>query len=65
MRSQKTAETDAFKQIDEYIGSGHFMFKKDEWKRREKTGTSRIPNTSRGRSRVGPRRRKVVSSRKR
>src|ERR1700738_5005480 len=30
MMPKKTAETDAFKQIDGYIGSGPFIFKKDE-----------------------------------
>ncbi len=36
MMPKKTAETDAFKQIDDYIGSGPFIFKKDEWKPGEK-----------------------------
>jgi peptide/nickel transport system substrate-binding protein len=36
MMPKKTAETDAFKQIDDYIGSGPFVFKKDEWKPGEK-----------------------------
>jgi peptide/nickel transport system substrate-binding protein len=29
---KKVAETDPFKQIDDYTGSGPFTFKKDEWK---------------------------------
>jgi len=33
---KKIAETDAFTQIDNYIGSGPFIFKKDEWKPGEK-----------------------------
>lgn len=36
MMPRKTAETDAFKQIDDYVGSGPFIFKKDEWKPGEK-----------------------------
>jgi peptide/nickel transport system substrate-binding protein len=36
MMPKKTAETDAFTQIDNYIGSGPFIFKKDEWKPGEK-----------------------------
>ena len=36
MMPKKVAETDAFKQIDTYIGSGPFVFKKDEWKPGEK-----------------------------
>ena len=36
MMPKKTAETDAFKAIDDYIGSGPFIFKKDEWKPGEK-----------------------------
>ncbi|MSP76228.1 MAG: ABC transporter substrate-binding protein [Rhodospirillaceae bacterium] len=36
MMQKKTAETDAFKQIDDYIGSGPFVFRKDEWKPGEK-----------------------------
>ena len=36
MMPKKIAETDAFKQIDDYIGSGPFIFKKDEWKPGEK-----------------------------
>jgi len=33
---KRIAETDPFKQIDEYVGSGPFVFKKDEWKPGEK-----------------------------
>jgi len=36
MMPKKIAETDAFTQIDNYIGSGPFIFKKDEWKPGEK-----------------------------
>ena len=36
MMPKRIAETDPFKQIDEYIGSGPFIFKKDEWKPGEK-----------------------------
>jgi peptide/nickel transport system substrate-binding protein len=32
MMPKKMAETDAFTQVDDYIGSGPFIFKKDEWK---------------------------------
>lgn len=31
MMPERIAKTDPFKQIDEYIGSGPFMFNKDEW----------------------------------
>ena len=31
MMPKRMAETDPFKQIEEHIGSGPFMFKKDEW----------------------------------
>ncbi len=31
MMPERIAKTDPFKQIEEYIGSGPFMFKKDEW----------------------------------
>ncbi|WP_255468824.1 ABC transporter substrate-binding protein [Reyranella sp. CPCC 100927] len=33
---KRMAETDAFKAVDEVIGSGPFIFKKDEWKPGEK-----------------------------
>src|SRR5512139_895859 len=36
MMPKKMAEVDAFKQIDDYIGSGPFIFKKEEWKPGEK-----------------------------
>ncbi|MDP2333608.1 MAG: ABC transporter substrate-binding protein [Reyranella sp.] len=36
MMPKRIAETDPFKQIDEYVGSGPFVFKKDEWKPGEK-----------------------------
>ena len=32
MMPKRVAETDPFKQIEEHIGSGPFIFKKDEWK---------------------------------
>ncbi len=31
MMPKRIAETDPFKQIEEYVGSGPFMFSKDEW----------------------------------
>ncbi len=34
---KRVAETDPSKQIDDYIGSGPFIFKKDEWKPGDKT----------------------------
>ncbi|MBR2819578.1 MAG: ABC transporter substrate-binding protein [Reyranella sp.] len=34
---KKVVETDPGKQIDDYIGSGPFIFKKDEWKPGDKT----------------------------
>ena len=36
MMPKRVADTDPFKQIDDYIGSGPFIFKKDEWKPGEK-----------------------------
>ncbi|MDO8973249.1 ABC transporter substrate-binding protein [Reyranella sp.] len=36
MMPKRVAETDPFKQIDDYTGSGPFIFKKDEWKPGEK-----------------------------
>ena len=36
MMPRRIAETDPFKQIEDYIGSGPFVFKKDEWKPGEK-----------------------------
>jgi peptide/nickel transport system substrate-binding protein len=32
MMPKRVAETDPFKQIDDYVGSGPFVFKKEEWK---------------------------------
>jgi peptide/nickel transport system substrate-binding protein len=43
MMPKKTAETDAFKPIDDYIGSGPFVFKRDEWKPGEKLVYLRNP----------------------
>lgn len=37
MMPKRVAETDPYKQIDDYIGSGPFILKKDEWKPGEKT----------------------------
>src|SRR5262249_7454075 len=36
MMPKRIAETDPYKQIEEFIGSGPFIFKKDEWKPGEK-----------------------------
>jgi len=36
MMPKRVAETDPYKQIDDYTGSGPFIFKKDEWKAGEK-----------------------------
>ena len=36
MMPKRVAETDPNKQIDDYTGSGPFIFKKDEWKPGEK-----------------------------
>src|SRR5262245_3430149 len=36
MMPKRVAETDPFKQIDDYTGSGPYIFKKDEWKPGEK-----------------------------
>ncbi|MBV8392296.1 MAG: ABC transporter substrate-binding protein, partial [Alphaproteobacteria bacterium] len=36
MMPKRIAETDPFKQITEFVGSGPFIFKKDEWKPGEK-----------------------------
>ncbi|HKU99440.1 MAG TPA: ABC transporter substrate-binding protein [Vineibacter sp.] len=36
MMPKRIAETDAFKAVDEVVGSGPFIFKKDEWKPGEK-----------------------------
>jgi peptide/nickel transport system substrate-binding protein len=37
MMPKRVAETDPYKQIDDYTGSGPFILKKDEWKPGEKT----------------------------
>jgi peptide/nickel transport system substrate-binding protein len=37
MMPKRVAETDPFKQIGDYVGSGPFILKKDEWKPGEKT----------------------------
>ncbi|MFO1161557.1 MAG: ABC transporter substrate-binding protein [Reyranellaceae bacterium] len=37
MMPKRVAETDPYKQIEDYVGSGPFIFKKDEWKAGEKT----------------------------
>jgi peptide/nickel transport system substrate-binding protein len=37
MMPKRVAETDPYKQIEDYTGSGPFIFKKDEWKPGEKT----------------------------
>ena len=44
MMPKRVAETDPFKQIDEYVGSGPFIFKKDEWKPGEKVVYVRNPD---------------------
>ena len=36
MMPKRVAETDPYKQIDDYTGSGPYIFKKDEWKPGEK-----------------------------
>src|SRR5690242_16850601 len=36
MMPKRVADTDPYKQIDDYTGSGPFIFKKDEWKAGEK-----------------------------
>ena len=43
MMPKRVAETDAFKQIDDYTGSGPFIFRKDEWKPGEKLVYVRNP----------------------
>src|SRR5437762_1955269 len=40
---KKVAETDPFKQIDDYTGSGPFIFVKNEWKPGDKTVYVRNP----------------------
>ncbi len=44
MMPKRMAETDAFKQIEEHIGSGPFIFKKDEWVPGSKVVYVRNPN---------------------
>jgi len=44
MMPKRVAETDPFKQIDDYTGSGPFIFKKDEWKPGEKVVYVRNPD---------------------
>ena len=58
MMPKKAAETqDAFTQIDNVIGSGPFMFKKDEWKPGEKLVFRQEPEVqAAARADVGPRR---------
>jgi peptide/nickel transport system substrate-binding protein len=41
---KRVAETDAAKQIEDYTGSGPFMFKKEEWKAGDKTVYVKNPN---------------------
>jgi len=41
---KRIAETDPNKQIDEFVGSGPFIFKKDEWKPGERTVYVRNPD---------------------
>jgi len=43
MMPKRVAETDPNKQIDDYTGSGPFIFKKDEWKAGEKAVYVRNP----------------------
>ena len=54
---RRVAETDPFKQIDDYTGSGPFIFGKDQWVPGEKVVYVRIPSTSRERAGLGPGRR--------
>ncbi len=44
MMPRRIAETDPGKQIDEIVGSGPFIFKKDEWKPGDKTVYVRNPD---------------------
>ena len=58
MMPKRIAETDPFKQIEEYIGSGPFVFKKDEWKPGEKLVYTKFAKYKpRVRADVGPVRR--------
>ena len=36
MMPKRVADTDPYKQIEDYTGSGPYIFKKDEWKAGEK-----------------------------
>ena len=51
MMPKRIADTDPAKQISEFVGSGPFIFKADEWKPGDRTVYVRIPTTSRARSR--------------
>ena len=44
MMPKRIADTDPAKQIDEFIGSGPFIFKKDEWKPGDRTVYARNPD---------------------
>jgi peptide/nickel transport system substrate-binding protein len=44
MMPKRVAEADPFRQIDDYTGSGPFIFKKDEWKAGDKVVYVRNPN---------------------
>src|ERR1700744_2939412 len=44
MMPKRIADTDPAKQIDDFIGSGPFIFKKDEWKPGDKTVYVRNPD---------------------
>jgi peptide/nickel transport system substrate-binding protein len=44
MMPKRIAETDPFKQIGEYVGSGPFIFKQDEWKPGDRVVYVRNPN---------------------
>ncbi len=44
MMPKRIADTDPAKQIDEFIGSGPFIFKKDEWKPGDRTVYVRNPD---------------------
>ena len=44
MMPKRVAETDPFQQISDYIGSGPFILKKDEWKPGEKVVYVKNPN---------------------
>jgi peptide/nickel transport system substrate-binding protein len=44
MMPKRIAETDPFKQIGDYVGSGPFIFKQDEWKPGDRVVYVRNPN---------------------